>query len=67
MQRPLDVTPEARELWERYASAKQQAEDSLLLRDGLAAAQAFYAFVEAFMPKVYGDSVVPLNLRRRHG
>ncbi len=67
MQQPLNLTSEIRNLWERYASAKQQAEDSLLLRDGLAAAQAFYAFVEAFMPQVHGSNVVPLNLRRRHG
>ena len=67
MQQPLNVTPEARSLWERYAFAKQEAEDSLLLRDGLVAAQAFYAFVEAFMPQVYGRTVVPLNLNRRHG
>lgn len=67
MQQPLNVTAEARDLWERYAFAKQRAEDSLLLRDGVAAAQAFYAFVESFMPQAYGSTVVPLNLRRRPG
>ena len=62
---PLVLTPECRALWETYALAQQQAEDSLLSDDGLAAAQAFYAFVESFMPQVYGAGVVPLNLRRR--
>ena len=61
---PLILTSEARELWERYAEAQQRAEDSLLSVDGLAAAQAFYAFVESFMPQVYGAGVVPLNLHR---
>lgn len=61
---PLILTPEARALWEHYAAAQQRAEDSLLSTDGLAAAQAFYAFVESFMPQVYGAGVVPLNLRR---
>ncbi|MGI3902482.1 MAG: hypothetical protein ACRYGP_16860 [Janthinobacterium lividum] len=62
---PLVLTPESRTLWEAYAVAQQQAEDSLLSGDGLVAAQAFYAFVESFMPQVYGAGVVPLNLRRR--
>ncbi len=61
---PLVLTAEARALWELYALAQQQAEDSLLSADGLAAAQAFWAFVESFMPQVYGAGVVPLNLRR---
>ncbi len=64
----LTITPEARSRWERYAVARQRADDSLLSADGLAAAQAFYAFVESFMPQVYGANVAPLNLRRRgHG
>ena len=64
---PLQHTAETRALWERYAEARQRAEDSLLSADGLAAAQAFYAFVEAFMPQAYGANVVPLNLRRGRG
>ena len=64
---PLVLTPEARALWELYALAQHQAEDSLLSADGLAAAQAFWGFVESFMPQVYGSGLVPLNLRRRHG
>lgn len=62
---PLRHTPETLALWERYAAARQRAEDSLLSGDGLAAAQAFYAFVESFMPQAYGANVVLLNLRRR--
>lgn len=64
---PLALTAESRALWELYALAKQQAEDSLLSADGLAAAQAFWSFVESFMPQVYGGNVVPLDLRRRLG
>lgn len=60
----LELTPTTRALWEMYAKARQRAEDSLLSSDGLAAAQAFYDFVEAFMPQVYGANVVPLNSRR---
>ncbi len=61
----LQATPEARRQWEAYAVAKMQAEDSLLAKDGLAAAQAFYTFLETFMPQVFGSNVVPINLRRR--
>lgn len=61
----LVQTPETRVLWEAYAIARQRADDSLLSSDGLVAAQAFYDFVEAFMPQVYGTKVVPLALRRR--
>ncbi len=64
MNQPLNVTPETRNLWENYAQAKQRAEDTLLLRDGVAAAQAFYRFVEGFIPQTMGSNVVPLQLRR---
>lgn len=63
--RHLEATPEARQNWEAYALAKQQAEDSLLMKDGLAAAAAFYRFVETFMPQIFGANVVPINVRRR--
>ena len=65
MAEPFTVTPEIRALWDSYALAKMEAEDSLLLGDGVAAAQAFYAFVEAFMPARYGANVMPLGQLRR--
>ena len=55
------VTPEIRKLWEGYAVAKMQAEDSLLLADGMAAAKAFYAFLDAFRGPV---AVPPVSARR---
>ena len=65
MAEPFTITPEIRALWEAYAMLKQEAEDSLLVRDGVAAARAFYDFVEAFMPARYGDNVMPLSLYRQ--
>ena len=65
MSAALKVTPDVRRLWEHYALAKMQAEDSLLLRDGTAAAQRFYDFLEAFAPQALGSNVVPFSLRRR--
>ena len=60
------VTAEVRARWEKYALAKQQAEDSLLLRDGLTAARAFFSFVEVFAEAgALGPNVVPLALHRQ--
>ena len=60
------ITPEVRARWEIYAAAKQRAEDSLHLRDGMAAAQAFYAFVEIFADAgALGPNVVSMALHRR--
>ena len=61
----LTHTAETRALWERYAVARQQADDSLLSADGLQAVQAWYAFAEAFMPQVFGANVVPMAQERR--
>ena len=61
----LKATSEARALWEAFALAKMEAEDSLLFRDGLKAAQAFYDFVEVFMPQSFGSNVIPLQSKRR--
>ena len=63
---PFTITPEVRKRWEIYAILKQEAEDSLLLGDGVAAAQAFYAFVEVFADAgALGPNVTPLALHRR--
>ena len=63
---PFMITPEVRRRWEKYAVAKMEAEDSLLLRDGLVAARKFYDFLEVFAEAgALGPNVVPLALHRQ--
>ncbi|WP_066923025.1 hypothetical protein [Methylobacterium sp. CCH5-D2] len=38
------------EAWENYVAAKQRADETLALEDGLAASRAWRAFLQIFIP-----------------